>query len=383
MKQKIFLILSIIIFLLSLGQSLGGAVKAIVSGTTNYGNDFMVYYRAAETYLAGGDIYAVEVIEENPEGLGFLYPPLALIFFLPVTLFSPVVALLIHEILQVVLLAVSIWLVFKLKNGKIEWSKYWLILAFCLQTFAFKLNLATGQVNILVLALCAGSFYLQQKNKLPWAGLLLALATGLKLFPIFLLPLYLWRRDWKFIPYYLGFLLIGNLLFTGALFDYFVTVMPNLAAGAVNIYLTTEQSLLTAAARIWGASAFNFYLAAILSALIYLLLLCRFRGEKENYLLHFLLLAVIIFARAPVWQHYLIYLLPVIIWWFEKNYLVLALIWTSLFVHVRETVVTVEKNPILYQFPWLLSFNTYLYLLVTGSVFFKNFAQWRFLPKLK
>ena len=150
--------------------------------------DFRVYYDAAHLLGSGKPLY------EGIEGMGYLYPPLMAQLLMPVALnasFQTTYA--IWFVVNVALLIATVALLSRQTRRPL-----WLWLVAPLFMPALQ-AIAIGQVTILLLALFAGAWLAVEREQRDLAGVLLALATWIKVFPAFVIVYFIWRRDWRVV----------------------------------------------------------------------------------------------------------------------------------------------------------------------------------------
>jgi hypothetical protein len=161
-----------------------------------YLRDFRAYYVASLVMQDHLDPYTnqVNISERYDDGLWakarsrFIYPPTALIFFSPLGKLGYNRAKLAFSGLSLVVL-VGILDFFHRQFPKQTLVLFALFLS--LPVFA---NVDNGQVDILILGLVLGSFYTEDGWK---AGTCLAVAVGIKLVPMLLIPWCLASRRWR------------------------------------------------------------------------------------------------------------------------------------------------------------------------------------------
>jgi hypothetical protein len=154
--------------------------------------DYPLWYWAGQQVLQGKELYTVNAGGE----LRFLYPPFAAVLLaipsysgkLPLYIFLSVVN------------AVVWWVTGLLSNamaGSAKMPSPWVaaLPAFVTITFVFDM-FDLGQPNLVLLAMMLFGFWLLQRGRPSWAGVLFALATAIKVFPVAVLPYLLWRRHW-------------------------------------------------------------------------------------------------------------------------------------------------------------------------------------------
>jgi hypothetical protein len=175
--------------------------------------DLPIYLRAAWAVRTGGDLY--KVTDHN--GWHYAYPPLFAILLTPLAdappgadrtgLFPTWVSSSIYYVLNLVLLALAVhWLAWALEKTSPHFAvreaaagsrRWWLLrlvpLAICLPPLA--LTLMRGQANLFVLLMLCGMIACFLRGRRFSAGLCIAGAACLKVFPAYLLLIPLLRRD--------------------------------------------------------------------------------------------------------------------------------------------------------------------------------------------
>lgn len=150
--------------------------------------DFRVYYDAAHLLAAGEPLY------QGIEGMGYLYPPLMAQLLMPLALNASFAV------------TYAVWFVFNtlLLIGttailsRHTRRRYWLWLVTPLFMPALQ-AIAIGQVTVLLLTLFAGAWLAVEQDQRGLAGILLALAAWIKVFPAFVIVYFLWQRDWRVV----------------------------------------------------------------------------------------------------------------------------------------------------------------------------------------
>jgi len=261
----------------------------------NYENDFLNYYDAAIRWVSGGNLYAAEQ--------GFIYPPPAVVIFVPLTIFSCHSAYIVFSALSYLFLIAAVAMIMSMFkqsdysslfpfNGKglqinsrlfcRSMLTFWIILSLALApTFE---NAAWGQVNTFILLCGVTFFWLLARDRPLLAGLVLAAGAWIKVYPALLLwvvVLGVWRirplpsgmptfqfsmvrrvfstQSFRTISgFVLGLLLIPLLLLpwltSGSYHDFFAQVLPG-ASGIIKPRVM-NQSLIGAMAR-WSLGPVN------------------------------------------------------------------------------------------------------------------------------
>lgn len=170
-----------------------------IMGTENFLEDPMkLYYRPPEI----------------PEGCNYLYPPPSVLLFIPYNIFSFNFGQFLFFITGIISFLISFWLIvdiLKMKyNVRFNKKTLWILLIYVLAIAPFFQNLRVVQINTIVLMLCVLSYYLFEKDRFFFSGIILSMAIWLKLYP-FLLFILFFRSKQSFINGFAG-LFIGIII---------------------------------------------------------------------------------------------------------------------------------------------------------------------------
>lgn len=171
--------------------------------------DYALWYWAGQQVLHGGPLYPSEM--DHP--FEFIYPPLPAILLAIPSWFGKIPLYLVLSILN----GVAWWYTGILSNamtGSDREPGPWLeaLPAFVTVSFVFDM-FDLGQPNLVLLAMMLYGFWSLQRRRSWLAGLMFALATAIKVFPIAVLPYLVWRRQWAAVVSMVAF--IGVLLYIG------------------------------------------------------------------------------------------------------------------------------------------------------------------------
>jgi alpha-1,2-mannosyltransferase len=176
-----------------LARILLGLWNAPRAGTTTstYGNDFTVFYAAAERIVQTGNPYDIAIREHTP----YLYPPLFAHLLAPLTWLSLSSASIVWALGNCLAFGLLFSISFRtFKTDTVGPRIAWLV-AFIPLLLG---NLALGQVNLWIALLVAIALQRDLERRTPWsAGLALALAISIKLTPAVFLIHFAARRSWK------------------------------------------------------------------------------------------------------------------------------------------------------------------------------------------
>lgn len=367
---KFFLIL---LFLLSL-------VFFLKPLQADYYPDFSSYYYGAQTILHGGNPY---LGGENFFG-PFLYPPFALLFFLPFTFVSFFIAEKIFVVLSMLCLLLSFFILFKL----FKISSFSLLAIFLLTLvfnfFPEKFTLGMGQINNVVLLLMSLFLFFYIKKREYLAGMFLAIAIMLKLSPIILVLFLFIDKRWKVL------LATGTSLFIMTLAIVFFVAPEN------NIYFL--KTVLPSLINSWKIDYYNQALSGFLQReipniflqqllrtfldivlfLTSLFFIWKYRSKNDNTRLLSLsiLMTLSLIINAFSWQHHFVWLLiPFIITFMYikkhhlhiKFYILLGISYFLVAINLKNpsVVPTILQSHVLYGA--LLLYILDMYLLMSFS----------------
>jgi hypothetical protein len=154
--------------------------------------DYPLWFWAGQQVLQGGDLYP-----SDPQAtFEFLYPPPAAILLAIPAYFGKIPLYLFLSLLNVV----AWWVTAQLSNamtGDEKEASPWLAALPSIVMISFTFDMFDlGQPNLVLLAMMLCGFWLLQHQR-PWSsGILFALATAIKVFPLAVLPYLVWRRQW-------------------------------------------------------------------------------------------------------------------------------------------------------------------------------------------
>ncbi len=166
--------------------------------------DYPLWFWAGQQILHGGDLYP----HDPHVSFAFLYPPPAAILLAIPASFGKIPLYLWLSLLN----AAAWWMTAQLSNamtgdGKVASSWLAALPSIVMISFTFDM-FDLGQPNLVLLALMLWGFWLLRHER-PWgSGILFALATAIKVFPVAVLPYLVWRRQWKPVASMMIFLVV-------------------------------------------------------------------------------------------------------------------------------------------------------------------------------
>lgn len=203
--------------------------------------DFLSYYVGASAIQQGKPIYTLETHDSVSASIGirqvgrYLYPPTFAILIQPFLLLSPYAASLFWFFVNVVLLLIGVS--FLLRQGSLQDHR--LRVALLLLPVLFTpvlMTLYLGQVNMLIFMLIVLVWLTFVDGRRYSSGVVLALATWIKIWPIILIAYFVWKREWRVVSGALvGLLLIGAVTLAlagnGQTISFFTDKLPEISRG--------------------------------------------------------------------------------------------------------------------------------------------------------
>ncbi len=190
-------------------------VSAVRSGTTpeRYGNDFTVFYAAAQQAWLTGNPYDIPTRVATP----YLYPPLFAQLLVPLAWLPLPVAAFVWAVGNI--LAVSwLWRLVQrvlppTPDRNLMYAGWWLALGPILLG-----NFLLGQVNLWIAAAITFALLADaHRQHAVTGGLALAAAVSVKLAPALLIPYFVGRRAWCLLAWWAAWMGLGNALSCSAL----------------------------------------------------------------------------------------------------------------------------------------------------------------------
>jgi alpha-1,6-mannosyltransferase len=230
-----------------------------------------------------------------------IYPPVAQLVFLLTTRISESVVWM--KVTMVIFEMVAIWAIASLLN--LLRRPRQLLLLYAWHPLVIWEFAGSGHVDAIAIGFIALAFLAWQRRSDLGAGVLLACATLVKLFPLVLLPAMLKRERWKIVPVFVATIAVG--------YPAYLSVGPRAVLGSVPVY-TKEMGVMTGqqfyalslAQKLfgWEFPSIAYMIATVfIMCAIALWVLLR-RTKPEDYLNHAMLLATattVLFAPHFSW----------------------------------------------------------------------------------
>lgn len=306
--------------------------------------DFFQEWASARNCRGGLPVYAPH-LETIPLYLGntprpgrnFIevnaHPPVSVLLALPLSGFDYWLAHLIWNLLSMTALALSIAMIVGALDIGLR-SRFWTATGLLMVSAPMYIHLTMGTLNLVLLFLLTGTWWADRSGRPRWAGILLGLATAIKLFPGFLFVYFLFRQRWQtvaagVVSFILCNLTAAAILGPNAYREYATDVMPRVTQWRTHwpnsslsgfsyklFYPGTKGSRIeplayapSVAHGLAGVSCF--VVLAIVAAASY-----RAGSPAKADLVYALSLVAMLLVSPVAWEHYfLLLLLPFALLW--------------------------------------------------------------------
>jgi hypothetical protein len=177
-------------------------------------SDFFQDWASARNVFSGLPVYS-EHKDTIPRYIGEVdplcycyevnaHPPTSVTLLLPLALLDYRPALLVWNVVGLVMLGASLWIVLRCLGVSFSLRSFLPALALLLFCRPLVQQLFHGQLNLVLLLLITGAWALERSGWTGWAGALVGAAATVKLFPAFLFLYFVLRREWRALLVGLG-----------------------------------------------------------------------------------------------------------------------------------------------------------------------------------
>lgn len=281
---------------------------------------FLTSYPDFSDYYIGAQHIFLRVNPYLPDSRYFtqqVYPPFALITYLPLLLVPYTIAAKIWVALSIAAAILSVYYTAKVFNIK-KYSSLNLFLAGLLFiSFPLKFTLGMGQINTFILLLITLSFYFLNTKKEKASGVFYAIPVLLKFFAVLLLPYFLYIKKWNILLSFIITVLVATIIVTVFMplpifINYYVHILPGLLSSWKGDYY--NQALSGFLMRSIPDATVRSYLRIIISALFLLITaLPILKSKKKTQRRINMEIAAIITLSVIInnfsWQHHFVFLL--------------------------------------------------------------------------
>lgn len=337
---------------------------SFVKIATTTAPDFSVFYYGVKDLISRQNPY-----QDLRLFTGVGYPPVTLLFFLPLTVIPCLIAQLVWLGLSFLSLLGAIYLSLKICLGRFSWKLFGIIVALALLAFPTKFTFGMGQSNLVVLFLLLLAFYLFENKKNILAGVILGVACLIKPLFVFFLFFFCLKRAWVVLSAALLtiiiFILGSFLIISPSLYLFYISkVIPplfNLAGQEIyynqGIMGFLSRQINDLVLRQWLAFSFSLLLSGATFWII-----CKTRKIKDGFALFF---PTVLLIDTLSWQHHFVWLIfPFIIIYDSLLKVKLILPKIALFLSYILVAINIKE-------PFLVSNH-----LILSHVFFGTLILW-------
>ncbi len=285
---------------------------------TRQAPDFWILFRGAREWTRGGSMYDIEAVLTNHFGHVFKVPPFYGMLFVPFVGMDGMTVLLGHRIMNTVLIVITalIWLrMWRLPFMSLSAAS--LLIVFNFRPLAD--TLAYGQIDLVLLFLLTLALWALRGGRYVAAGVLVALGTLFKIYPILLLAFFVVKGHWRaLIGFVAGMAVLNGLAIAIVGWNehviYITQVLPNIGgttSWVENQTISGFLARLTDSPR--SATIYQNEMVRLLGTLISgavslavcVLALRPASRESTGYALQYgLFLLLMVLASPAAWMHY-------------------------------------------------------------------------------
>ncbi|MFM2032669.1 MAG: hypothetical protein RLZZ297_1434 [Chloroflexota bacterium] len=291
------------------------------------GTDFWILFRGVRTWARGGSLYDMQAVVTNHVGAVFKVPPWYAVFFVPFVEFDGRQVLLVYKFLSMGLFLMVIGYWWWTVRPPLRWG---LLVVTTVLAFRPVLDtIANGQIDIILLA-CLLAAYTLVRRRFPFAaGVFIALATMLKIYPVLIVAFFVMKKEWRAVIGTLCGLVAINALAVLLMGwephrQYVFDVLPRIGGTTSWIENQTIAGFLARlvdtpfAAHVLVQTPV--YLAAMLVSTLVIAVVCLIalrsypRDSTVSALQYGMFVVVLVCAVPAAWVHYQTVLVAVVLW---------------------------------------------------------------------
>jgi len=283
--------------------------------------DFNVYYHSAMVALHGQNPYSLKGIFVG----GYLYPPVSLLIFFPLLLFSVVLAGKIWVGISIVCLISSIYTLLKLFHSEKKFMVVCITGILVCNYFPVKFTLGMGQLNMLTLLFATVALYAISKNKSFLAGTIWGTAITIKYFPLLIPAYFLVKKKWRIFFAMLASIIVlmalGVIVFKVAITRYFFeNIFFHLTSSVkIDYYNQALSGFLLRDFKQISLTEVNIFRFVIFFAMLFLTgwVVLKKKTKKLQLLEIGIFINLSLLLNTFSWQHqFTLLIIPLIITWF-------------------------------------------------------------------
>jgi alpha-1,2-mannosyltransferase len=282
--------------------------------------DLTVYLASGDTIRGGGSLYDMVVVSPLYGPMPYVYPPFtALLFFVPLSLFTASAASFVWNTASLVALGAAVWLTLGIagvRDRRVKFGLAILFLVLATWLLPMRVLLVAGQINTFLLVLVLLDF---RKPSHRFQGIGVGIAAGLKVTPlIFIAYLLITRRFAAARNAAIAFaatVAAGFAVMPGASLTYWGGLVFH-SSRVADPFDTPNQSLSGMMARIFHSGHFqNWWFLVLAVVAVFGLTVGAYAYRRRADFLGMTATAITGLLISPVsWEHHWVYVIPLLIW---------------------------------------------------------------------
>ena len=299
-----------------------------------YGSgDFEIWLSAARHWVETGVLYVSATVANNPFAV-YKRPPFYIMLFTPFVHYDSLMVLQYFRVVNIALFVITMGIWLRMMRAHYLW---WLAVIVLLTNYQPLYDtVAYGQTDVILLFCLTVVLWALQVRRDIWAGVVIALLTMLKIYPVLLLVFFVIKRRWWALAGFVMGMIVCNAISIAVIgwdihVQYVVSVLPSIGgttswvenqtiAGFVTRFFDAPFVMLRFPLKLIERLAT--VLSGLLSALVCVAALRDMPTEKSGFAVQYALFVLLMVVAIPVaWMHYstLLILVFLILFWHYRE----------------------------------------------------------------
>lgn len=301
----------------------------------SYGSgDFGIWLSAARNWVENGMLYVSASVANNPFAV-YKRPPFYIMLFTPFVHYDDLVVLQYFRVVNIALFVITMGIWLRMMRAHYLW---WLAVIVLLTNYQPLYDtVAYGQTDVILLFCFTVVLWALQVRRDIWAGVVIAVLTMLKIYPVLLLVFFvIKRRWWALVGFVVGMIACNAMSIAVMGWDihvqYLFSVLPSVGGTTSWVENQTIAGFVT---RFFDApfvmlrfplkpiEQLATVLSGLLSALVCVAALRDLPTEKSGFAVQYAMFVLLMVVAIPVaWMHYstlLILVFLILLWHYRER----------------------------------------------------------------
>ena len=296
----------------------------------SYGSgDFGIWLAAARRWVDTGVLYVSATVADNPFAV-YKRPPFYIMLFTPFVRYDGLVVLQYFRVANIVLFVMTMGIWLRMMRAHYLW---WLAVIVLLTNYQPLYDtVAYGQTDVILLFCFTVVLWALRVRRDIWAGVVIAVLTMLKIYPVLLLVFFVIKRRWWALAGFVGGMIACNALSIAVIgwdihVQYVLSVLPSVGgttswvenqtiAGFVTRFFDAPFVMLRFPLK--SIERLATVLSGLLSALVCVAALRDLPEDESGFAIQYAMFVLLMVVAIPVaWMHYstLLILVFLILFW--------------------------------------------------------------------